>query len=767
MMKHVAILFAALLTACALMPAEARIRGGGIAGAPAPTAPILNSVAVNFGNYTRNGGGGVRLSSADDSTTYAVPVYGLGLMSASGTPCATDWTFTQTGGTNGHFNAYSGAEGTSAVTPVPSSAGVTAHLNGGPYSWNVTCKDASGNISNTGTFTYNIVADAATVDETIGNFPAVTSGYASFASTAGYKLLVPTGFKKLTPATWSIVCPTECTLTWADITKPGLFQSFNPNANQLTKLAVEDVTFTGDATQNVMNFAAPANAGTTLRLKNIKCKFTMLQAIAGGSKCLSSRWPGASVGVGFNIENFETDWASFGADFRAGGYRVKNFYVKNFLTNAMEFGNLDGFYMEDWLFWNPQVGPGGLHADCWQFGNGATVKNLTLKRGGCPLAGGQGPMQGPIFTGQATRGSGYIDNGAGGSGTKITLAPPVANPNAFFDPEKNGSQLLMPDCSITGATNARLSGSTASSGNLSNIPSQVCGSSGAPFDVATYSVENFNLQGIIYSGREFLGWTSNTSHGVGGLQNFAYINQVPQPIYTTTATNCTVSGTTLTCQAPTTSNAVYGYNAGVTAGGTGIGYVVTWPGITGATVTVTTRLSGSTYCNKSTDTSCSWTLSRAPGNVTGVTASFIVPVGIAPPASGPYIGINNSNRAWLHTGSQTLGNGFASGGCIFPLGGGSFGPPPANTTMTNCWNYTTAPPAANFDKGDPQVAFEAIPIATWNAMTPAQVIATFCSYTLAKPGGLLDNGGGSYSSPFKLVGGQGQWFDGTVVPGCN
>lgn len=747
-------------------------RGSTVAVVPVPTTPILVSQSVNIGEYTANGYGSVRLSSIDDNS-WAMPVKGLNILSTAGTACA-NWTTTRVSGTNGHFSTVTNApEGTTARTPAPTSTGVTAHLNGGPYVFNVTCTDANGNASNTATLTYNIVSLAANMGDFEGNFPAITSGFANFATTPGYKILYSTGAKRLTNfAGPSLRCPVECIFQYADKTRPGGLLSLQPNANnQLIHLAIEDFQFTGDistlSTGAIMNFKGNSGANTTIRLKNVTCRFTPDQGTRYPRTCLDTSWEAGNGGT-YNIENLQAHWVGVGARVYRSGYKFKDLQISHFSINAFGVdGTPDDLTMHDSIWWAPEVSVGGYHADCYQLGNGVSVKNWDIKRLACVMAGGYGSPQGPIFPGHTTRAKGYIDDGtpAHGPGHRVTIPGPNPEPNTFYDPNKNGSQIIVPACGITGATNSRLSNSTTTSGDLSNIPDQICGSPSSLVDVGTYTMENVNLRDIVFTGTEFSGYGASASHGVGGLQQFAYVNQVPLTSYKTLAT-VNVVGNTLTVFAPTTSNAVY--NAGITAGGSGIGYAVTYPGLTGATMYVTARLSGSQFCNLPTDTICTYTLSRTPGNVTGAAASFVPPVGLPPPTQSPQVNVSNSAYPFMHTGSgQSITNGFAGAGLGFPLGGGAYGPPPSNTTVTKVWSWTTAPVAANFDKGAPQANFDAITPSAWLAMDKDQILATYCSILLPKVGGLFDNGDGTYASPFKKVGGVGQWSDGTVITGCN
>lgn len=743
--------------------ANLRMRPGSSGGSSPANGPILNNVTVSYGQYTANGMGGVRLSSMDDATSYGVPVYGLGLQSPSGTPC-TNWMTTQTSGTSTHFSKYTGAEGTTARTPVITSIGDSANLNAGPYIFNVSCTDSNGTASNTATLTYTIVDNAATVDEYTGNFPAVTSGFANFATTAGYKLLVPTGFKKLTGAGWSITCPTECTMEWADKANPGLFQSFIPHSGQNTHLEIKDMIFTGDATAHPLTFGTSTLGTNTLRLTNVGCRFKPQVAMASPLVCLNTRWNGAP---GDSITDFSADWIGLGMRISGDGYTIKRATVSNFGTNAMDVDNTEDLIMEDVLFYNPQVTVGGYHADCWQISNGASIKNWNIKRFGCLTAGGFGAAQGPIFPGHTTVGKGYISDGAGGAGFNVVLTAPVADPNAFFTPSVVGSQLYAPGC-IGPSENARVSASNLfNTATLTGISSRLCGSAVSPIDIATYTFENVNFQGMVHTGYSSWGMATHENHGTGGMQNFAYVGHVPQTLYTTNVT-VNIVGNQLTTIGPTYSNAFY--NAGLTAGSVGIGYYVGYPGLVGAGLRLTAKSAGSNYCIGDNG-GCVYTLDRAPGDVSGVTISAVPPVGSTAPVNTLVQVLQmDADLDWLYTGgATTYKDGWSSAGMVWPKAGNagyqSF--PPINTTVTNVWGTNSAPGAIAFSNGDPKANLEAVPQATWDAMTAAEVLAMHCHFMLPKVGGPLDNGDGTFASPFKPVGGAGQWWDGTPIPGCS
>jgi uncharacterized phiE125 gp8 family phage protein len=113
-------------------------------------APVLAAAAQRRGSRTRAGSGAVPLAN---------------ILLVSGTPVS--WAIVQTAGTTGHWTLP--ADGTS---PAPTSAGVTAQLNGGPYVFSVTATNAAAETSTAVTLTITIdvgeytVSTGADVDST-------------------------------------------------------------------------------------------------------------------------------------------------------------------------------------------------------------------------------------------------------------------------------------------------------------------------------------------------------------------------------------------------------------------------------------------------------------------------------------------------------------------------------------------------------------------------------------------------------------------------
>lgn len=152
-------------------------------------APVLQDVTYTIGALTQASRGGVQMSSPT-----------LGLL-VSGLP--TTWTVgAATTGTSTHWTRAGGgtiAEGTTALTPQPSPAGVTAKLSSGTYVFPVTCSNAYGT-SNQVNITINITAQAASIGDWQSgneNSPNTFIGsVASFETNLGNALLLSTGLNR-------------------------------------------------------------------------------------------------------------------------------------------------------------------------------------------------------------------------------------------------------------------------------------------------------------------------------------------------------------------------------------------------------------------------------------------------------------------------------------------------------------------------------------------------------------------------------------------
>lgn len=141
-------------------------------------APTLQAHTMRRGNETKLGCGGVPLAQF--------------MVVSDGGSAITSWAFTQTSGTTGHWTLTTTSSGTS---PKPTSAGVAAFLNGGPYVWNVTATNADGT-SSAAVLTINIAANTITVatkDEISGTGPTGLRYPATLAGLGGKTVEVARG----------------------------------------------------------------------------------------------------------------------------------------------------------------------------------------------------------------------------------------------------------------------------------------------------------------------------------------------------------------------------------------------------------------------------------------------------------------------------------------------------------------------------------------------------------------------------------------------
>lgn len=136
-------------------------------GRAAPAVPTLNAVSDTFGGWSATGRGGVRLNGT------------LGLI-ATGTPTSWKLRMKPGGGTAAHWTFpgslvggwWTVSEGTSALTPMPSSAGQTARLSDGTYTFEIIGTNAVGD-SATVEFTRTIDANASNIGNNLGSDSSV------------------------------------------------------------------------------------------------------------------------------------------------------------------------------------------------------------------------------------------------------------------------------------------------------------------------------------------------------------------------------------------------------------------------------------------------------------------------------------------------------------------------------------------------------------------------------------------------------------------
>lgn len=736
------------------LPAQAWTHGA----QPLPSpGPILQDVAVNFGSDTPTGRGGVWLNSMDNNQ-YGVTTSGLDIETTNGTTCAT-YSISQTGGTAGHFTliANNTPIGSTAITPVPSAAGQTAHLNGGPYTFSVTCKDAALNNSNSATLTYNIVTKAANMGTNdSNNFNNVQSG---FGATAGYQFLISTGFQRPTTRTGvsfssclAISGVPNCTIAPADPARPALQVNMELNGSA-KNIDVNGLVFTGNlGAANVAgaNASIMAVTGTSnIQAHNNIAYFTP-ELVAGTT---NSGWVMARLqGPNPVVDSNTCYYCQSGIllEDGASGAILTNNNIRGWASDCFFIGNTANVTVTDNLCAAPFVAKVGVHVDAFQIASTATPPNLTVKRNFFVGAEGNSITQGPLFNLGLVTGTGYVSAAAGSTspGKHLTLV------TGTFGTNSNGSQIYSPG-NILSTDNAIVSNSSTggTSGDLSLATNVTIGSAASPVPIYSYGLTNMVMDGNIFMSATTNGYDIGYEQGTSSIGHFGYASQIPGAPYATSFIGTITGGTTLTVPLPV--NGLVGIENGSHINFAGCPTCSTTTGVT------VTRTSGPSNCIGASGT-CVLAMSVSETNQG--------PIAMTSTPAPPWTGVNpaiikqeNTTTAALHGGTFTRSNGWSQSG-IVAIPGPSY---PANTTDTNVFSGATTTGASAFSNGDPQTQAEAISASTWAAMSNAQLRAQYCHIWLPKVSGPLDLGGGNYAAPVKLVTGQGQWFDGTVIPGCS
>ncbi len=713
--------------------------------------PVLNDVSISFGNLTPLNRGGVRLSSLDN-TTYGFHFSGLDLMSSTHSPCAL-WTVTQTGGTAGHWNipAVNTPEGATAITPVPSSAGVTAHLNGGPYTFNVICTDAAGLTAlSSKTLTVSIVTNAVN----IGTADSVSAGFApvGFGGVAGAQVLISTGTDKSNVRS-TFKCPNVYTntvlVTQADVARPaGLL---NWEVQNCTNLQIDDITLTGD------NRIAPSISGffylnndVNLTMNRDAVIFT--EATLGAAVHSDITLNGVT---NLTVNDFVGTYAASGITENAvanSDVTFNNTRFRYFYNNCVFQGSGTDFTYNDTYCIAP-MRRDALHVDAFQIGDGATPINLAVNRFMVAQADGNAQTQGPPFGGTASVYQGYIDDGTGahGAGNVLTVTTVPTKAKWVNQATVVGSGTLA-NTVVQSRTNG--TGGVGSTYLLATagVPGgQIVGSPGSPATLYSSPLVNLSLNGLAYASIANLGLTWAGETGTSAIQSFTDIKVNPQVIYATHFTG-TISGTTLTA-----SN-VSGI-AGIYAAQT-----VNYSGCNGCTK-ISVQLTGTpkgagTY---------RLTVAETVASPTAMTGTDDGPF-----TTGPKFQDGNVDLAIMHSGAMSITGGFVFDLATFQNANGTTNctnpstacTGPANTTITGLTlggltlNGAAAAAAVNvasFKNGNPETSLEAISQATWAGMTIDQIATTLATALEPKTGGPLDAGGGNWYGAFKQ---DGTWNDG-------
>lgn len=715
--------------------------------------PVLNSVAVNFGNLTPSGRGGVRLS-AMDNTTLGFHFSGLGLQSPTNTPCAL-WTVARVSGTAGHWTipAVNTPEGVAAITPVPSAAGVTAHLNGGPYTFSVNCTDAAGvTAAAPSTLTINIITDAVN----IGTADSL-SGYApvGFGNTTGQKIFLSTGTDRSgIRSTFKNACAYVNTVifTQADVARPaGLM---NWEVQNCTNLQIDNITLTGDMR------TAPSFSGF-FYLNNVS-NITMNNDAAILTETTLARTPHSAITLNgatdVTVNNFIGNYVASGItenQLLNTNVTFNNTRFRYFYNNCIFQGSGINFTYNDTYCIAP-MRRDALHVDVFQIGDGASPANLSVNRFLSAQADGNAQSQGPPFGGTASSYRGYIDDGTAshlpGNVMTVTTVPTSGKWVNFATVVGAG---VAADTVVQSRTTGNGAvGSTYLLATAGLPGGQIVGSPGSPATLYSAPLKNVSLRGLAHAGIANLGLTWTGEQGTSTIREFTQIKVNPQTIYATSFTG-TISGTTLTASSVSGIAGIYAaqslHYTGCNAC-TKIGHQLTGP--VGGAGTYTLTVSETVV---------------SPTAMTGTDDG--------PFTTGPRFQDGNVDLSIQHSGTMTVRGGFIFDQASFLNGDRTVNcvnPPtactgPANTTITgltvggltlNGAAAASAVSAASFKNGDPETSLEAISRATWAGMTIDQIFTTVSVALEPKTGGPLDAGSGNWYGAFKQ---DGTWNDGADV----
>lgn len=485
---------------------------GGAAITP-PTA--LNSVAYNFGALTLAKNGGVYVGAQDIPNTYGVHVYGLGLLSG-GAPTPASWTIQQTGGTVGHWqwetasNVYSAITGSASgavpdvpgsfpSTPVPTTTGHTAKLNGGPYTFALTYTDSLGATHTGGQITITTSATGFVTGVTVGSFESCKvanqlTSISAWNTAGGTNIYLALGANRgNTRTSWSGFAFTSgnpCTIGWTDSTKPGLLASMEPQgmtyatfSNIVVSAAIPAVATLGSwyphgGCQNLTftNCGAQGSQSTMTSDSN-----TQALKMAGASNCTFTNFFGEWIANGIGEDNGVATTVQSGLAVPPNNNITFNGgYIRHCCNNFIFGGSGANWAFNDFALLSP-MRITGTHMDAYQCGNGATPLNWSFTR--CIFAEADGNASWQGLFGGTPSGTAFgtykvfIDDGTG-TGTAGTVMTIVTFTN---------KSPWVPFATIVGTTSSTIAANTQV-GYCSSSPNGFYTITNVPQSAATYQL---------------------------------------------------------------------------------------------------------------------------------------------------------------------------------------------------------------------------------------------------------------------------------------
>ncbi len=507
--------------------------------------PIIVGVTYPIGAMTQAGFGGVRLSSQPGAFSGKG---GLGLL-ASGITAAS-WTIAQTGGTAEHWKIGTRAlsttplaltEGTGATTPTPTSTGTAAKLNGGPYTFAVTCVSSLG-VTGAAAITIDAVANAASFGDTDALSLAMVGGSAAtFQTAGGNALLYSVGANRTTARNIvsMVFASPGVTVAHADPARPGLI-----GAMELLS-STAWLNFNGivmsDANANVTAGLSAAwwlSSVTNCTFTNCGASYSAAQTEPAGLAAI--RFDGASnlTFTAFSAIGCDGAFTTSGEGGGVSNVTFNGLLCDQFYNNAVFAGSpCSGITINDLVVMRPvrsKLVPGD-HIDSFQCSNPPNndIVQPTINRA-FVFGNGDGLMQGLPFTGG---GSGWQVNGliqVMKAGNGSTWQSMDTTPRSTFF--KNFTSLLV---LAGGASGANFTGGIASGVLTVSTPPVASGPNAFGTIIAGYNIA-FQSNGVLNGGQAIAAFGTGGTTGTGGVGTYS-ITGAPN-ITGGTALVCTEDG---------------------------------------------------------------------------------------------------------------------------------------------------------------------------------------------------------------------------------
>jgi hypothetical protein len=753
-MKRTLSLAVVLLTTASIQQAEAMHRGA----APNGAAPILQAVSVPFGTKTPTGIGDVALNSPSITTAAMKPqTYpGLGLMSPAGHPCAF-WTLTWVGNTSGRpstdFTIIApGTADASAVTPIPSSTG-NQNL-AGTYTWNASCTDGLGNVSNTVPLVYTPDVGNVTVGSTDNLGSTIYPG--GFGGSVGQKITIAVGADRHTGGAQMSVghFTNQVTITPADTARrPYLAQIGVSGSNPGNVLITDWVlsgAFTGVPTSAAVGVATTAaNAVSDIIFDNIKFygSETMVTALAVGL--------GGAVNWGFTnggscasncvVQNSEFNYLESGVG-PASNTAIRNVTLRYVFNNCIFMNSARNFEFSDVKCIAPMQRHFGAHPDMMQIADEAVPgPGILIQRFMAHQGDGDYFAQGPIFS-NSNPISGYVDDGLAGHGPGNVFT----KTSSAFSPNKNGVLIVIPgyvqsSAGVTLSCNLAASCAASTKVTLVGLAPTNIGSAASPVVLWGTQINNLQMSGIMSSQAGPYGMALGGNAGASYLYDFDYVPMDTQDPAIASFTGSIASGV-LTATTPAVSN-IPGQTAWIANPAVGnfgrlnyagCNYGFSCGGITGT-------LSGASEGPGTYSVPGGINTALGTIQISGAFPGQYNPAFMPFNCSSQYVwgGTFNVDRGWFQSGyfpryGCTIGVDFPASGMT--IGAHAFGPtaPSFNPKYTPTGGDLTA---ADFASGMLPTAYLAAHHFT-AADTPADILRINCLALKGKIGGKRDGGGG-------------------------